>query len=106
MTRMSLPARLTLISEALKDPAAGELEAIDAAIEAPLAAFMPHLERGPLKLSQARWVAAWLAMRQATGSTRRLTDFQVRLLRAELVREDEQRPPAGGTSGSSSEVAG
>ena len=100
-----LPEELTVDLEALKDLPAGDLEAIDLAIGVPLVAFLRPLETGQLSSAQVRWVAAWLAVREATGRTEAMKDFQPRLLRATFAREvDEQLPPATGASETSSEA--
>lgn len=96
-----LPAELVLDLEALKDLTAIELERVDLAMRAPVAAFMGPLESGSLAVAQVRWAAAWLALR-LNGYDVPIGDFQPMLLRGAFTREVVDGPPDG-TSESSSE---
>lgn len=93
---------LTVDVESLKDLRASEHAAIDQEIGMALSLFIPAMEDGLTQVAHVGRIAAWLGLRNA-GVDIKWNDFDPRLGRATItVERDEQSPPDGGPSESSS----
>lgn len=93
---------LSVDVESLKDLRASEHAVLDEQIGMALSLFIPLMEEGVLQVAHVARIAAWLGLRDA-GQDIKWKDFDPRLNRAKFTVEgNEQRPPAGGPSESSS----
>lgn len=97
------PEEMTVDVESLKDLRASEHAAIDEQIGMALSLFIPLMEEGVTQVAHVGRIAAWLGLHNA-GIDIKWKDFDPRLNRATFTVEgNEQLPPVGGPSESSSE---